>query len=198
MKILTTAIALALTPLVSDAMVLIQVTEQSGDVIFNVNGTLDLTGAVGPNSTLTVGTPSISPSNGNLQSVASPSGDNDRYGLISAPSDFGTGGLGVPDSVNVTTNWISLRNGRLFVPAGYTSLSPINFTMTFNDTTISALGIGNATEYQWTLASGDTITLSAIPEPSTYIAGLGFLAMGFLVWRRRKQKKLTTAPPAAA
>lgn len=39
-------------------------------------------------------------------------------------------------------------------------------------------------------------TVSAVPEPSTYAAIFGALALGFVVWRRRQQAKPKTSAPA--
>jgi hypothetical protein len=39
-----------------------------------------------------------------------------------------------------------------------------------------------------TVLNLDSITVTAIPEPSTYAAIFGFVSIGFLVWRRRAQR----------
>lgn len=65
----------------------------------------------------------------------------------------------------------------------------------FSDTgrAIDAAGKSTSTQIDWNLVdynSGSNVlsyTVAAIPEPSTYAAIIGSLALGFVAWRRRKQ-----------
>lgn len=80
----------------------------------------------------------------------------------------------------------------VWVPAGYVSGTALNGTSTFNSTTLAGMGLipGDYT-WGWSGASPDTITVSvsAVPEPSTFalcsvaVAGLGFASVRRL--RRR-------------
>lgn len=195
MRLLIAALTLATLPMASNAMVIIQAQQVGNDVVLTGSGSLNITGATGQNSTLSLADARINPSTSALRPVASPAGTNTSYLFASTNPSYGSGGLSFPDSVNVTDDWVAINGSRVYVPFGYSSGDPINFTMTFNNTDIATLGLDQVNKYTWTITgSGDAIIVSAIPEPSTYIAIGGFAALGLFIWRRRriKQKAATT------
>ena len=83
------------------------------------------------------------------------------------------------------------------VPAGYTSGSSLTSSATWDNTTISKLGLTPGT-YTWTWGSTtngtadfievDIPSATGVPEPSTLtLLGLGSLGLLGYGWRRRKQ-----------
>jgi hypothetical protein len=119
----------------------------------------------------------------------------DFFGNISGPTSFGSG-------VNVFANsststapgstgaGVFGSTGQLLVPGGYFANDPFTVSATWNNTTISGLGLAPGT-YVWTWGSGnaDSLTViipgSAVPEPSSLLL-LGSGALGLLGVVRRK------------
>ena len=86
------------------------------------------------------------------------------FGIGSAPI-LATSGTGSIAGVNFTT---------IVVPVGYTSGTPLADTATFANATFASLGITPGT-YSLAWGSGataDSLTVNAIPEPSTYALAL--------------------------
>ncbi len=179
---------------------IIKAYEDGGNVVFEGNGSLDMTGAVYVD-TVSTGTLRVRPNAAQFQSLGqAPGSPNvDRYSLAgpSAPGAFGTGGTAVTTGTPTGDNF-GLRNNGFWVPEGYSSNDPISFTATFTgvDFSPASLGMTRGTSYTWTLDSGDTIVLNVIPEPTTYIAVGGFAALAFFVWRRRKSATATKSATA--
>lgn len=111
------------------------------------------------------------------------------YYVSGSTTSFGTGGFKDADSSSGTAIAIAGSYNGLYVAASYVSGSITSGTATWNDTTLSGLGLLDGT-YTWTLASDDTISvvvggsISAVPEPAS-IALLGIPA-AFTVFRRRR------------
>lgn len=79
--------------------------------------------------------------------------------------------------------------GRFGVPAAYTSGSPISGSLIFSNQDFVDLGLtAGSGPYTWTLPSSDTISLSVVPEPSTY-ALLSVLAMAGLALLRHRMRR---------
>lgn len=77
----------------------------------------------------------------------------------------------------------------IYVPGGFTS-GTINGTMTLANTDLSTLGVNPLAPISWGSGAADqslsiTVGASPIPEPSTYLAIIGFTGIGLLLWRRR-------------
>ena len=71
----------------------------------------------------------------------------------------------------------------MWLPYGYSG-GPLSGTMTFWGETFSSLGMDPGT-YTWTLPN-DSVTLTIIPEPTTFtLLGLGSLAL--VMGRRRRR-----------
>lgn len=119
----------------------------------------------------------------------------DFYGNISGPTTFGSGVNVFADSSTSTAPGstgagVFGSTGQLLVPGGYIAGDPFTVSATWNNTTISGLGLTPGT-YVWTWGSGnaDNLTViipgSSIPEPSSLIL-LGSGALGLIGVVRRK------------
>jgi hypothetical protein len=126
----------------------------------------------------------------------------DLYTGFTGPTSFGPGGpffetTGVGPYVGIDG-----RGGSLAVSSGYQSGSPITASSTWDNTTISGLGLTPGT-YTWTWGSAangtaDSLEVfipsaSATPEPASLtLLGLGSLGLLGYGWRRRKVAATTT------
>jgi len=88
---------------------------------------------------------------------------------------------------------VTFSGGGLYLPQSYVSGTSLSGTSVFANTTVAALGLTLGT-YTWTWGSGANagsaqMTISNVPEPSTY--ALGIIATGVMaaVARRRKALK---------
>jgi PEP-CTERM motif len=87
--------------------------------------------------------------------------------------------------------------GRLVVPHGYVSDSPLLDTATYDSQTLSSLGATPGT-YKWTWGSGanQNFTLvigTVVPEPSTWAMMLfGFVGLGFMGYQSAGRRRRTT------
>lgn len=101
------------------------------------------------------------------------------------------------------------NSDRTAAPAGYANYTQLlytnlgavsNFSDIFNNNWESrdyAISTGTSYDYYILGIGGggqtirgvaiDNISISAVPEPSTYIVGLGFIGLGYFIYRRRKQ-----------
>jgi hypothetical protein len=132
-----------------------------------------------------------------------PSSFTDIYtGGISGPTTFGPGGS-FPASSGTTTAPSNSNAGidgaaaELFVPGGYTAGDPFTVESTWDNTTLSDLGLTPGT-YTWTWGSvgngtADSLEVvipssTGVPEPLTLsLFGAGLLGMA--VMRKRKLRK---------
>lgn len=108
-------------------------------------------------------------------------------GITSAPT-FGTGGASLADSTTGQgIGYSSSLGPLLLLPTGYISQQPITDSATYANQTLASLGITPGTYvYTWgTGANADSMTINAVPEPSTYAAIGGLAALGLAVLRRR-------------
>jgi hypothetical protein len=130
----------------------------------------------------------------------------DEYTGISGPASFGTGGLFL--STTSTGDAIGiLQSGfapdltlDLFVPLDYVSGDSLSDQSTWDNETISGMGLTPGT-YTWTWGSGPTadslvvvIPATAVPEPSSMIlaaTATGCVSLG--AWIRRRRSAMTAA-----
>jgi hypothetical protein len=119
-------------------------------------------------------------------------GTFDIYGPLSGPSSFGPGGLTLATSATGDIFGVSLAFAAigLGVPHDYVSGTTLSGNATWDNTTISALGMTPGT-YTWTWGSGPTadslevvIPAAAVPEPSSMI--LTATAIGVFGFRGRR------------
>jgi len=119
----------------------------------------------------------------------------DYYGSISGPTAFGTGLLvGANSSTSTapgaTGAGVDGATGRLLVPGGYVEDAPFTVSATWDDTTISGLGLTPGT-YMWTWGTGsgsDFLEVDipgTVPEPSSVIPLLSMLLAIAFVARKR-------------
>ena len=164
------------TALAAQGDIIIVAAETGGDVVFSYSGSLNLTGATKIDYTSN-GFDGISPSQGLFLNRVT---DMDRYEWSSSAGTFGTGGIAF--GAAATGDPLAVE-GFVGVADGYVSGSPIAGTLTYSSTTFDALGVDLSEPKVWTMAgSGDTVTMQAIPEPSTLAllgAGLGVLLAAF-------------------
>jgi hypothetical protein len=190
-----TALAFAF-PAPVKAIMVVTWQETGADVVFSYSGSINLTGLETPGSE-TFGGSSIKPDNSAMyfSTIAV-----DRYNTsITGPSSFATGATNFfPPSSSSGAPFAFVGSNNLgdplvaFAP-GYTGEN-ISGTMTFANTTLSALSIDTSQSYTWTLDdNGDTITLqAAAPVPLEtdalpVVASAAFMAGG-LWWKRRRAK----------
>jgi len=169
--------------------------EQSGaNVVANGSGTINM-------AALTSGTTAYEGVQAGVQgsigffvlNLTSP--DPNRYAGVTGPTSFGPGGFFVSASTSsgpaVAIFGSQQGIGALAVDDAYVSGSSISDSATWDNTTISGLGLtpGN---YTWTWGSGSTadffeLQIATVPEPSSFIL-LGVVGVvGFIAyrWRRR-------------
>jgi hypothetical protein len=122
----------------------------------------------------------------------------DAYSGISGPSSFGPGGqvlasTGSGDTLGIAESQLPLPVPVIQLPQGYLSGSQLTSSSTWDNTTISALGLTPGT-YTWSWGSGATadsfeivIPSVSTPEPAS-LALLGIGAAGLLGygWQRKR------------
>jgi len=119
----------------------------------------------------------------------------DEFGFISGPSSFGTGPAQFATSGSGPPVGVAYVVGDVVVPQGYVSGTPLTSSATWDNTTISGLGLTPGT-YTYTWGSGATAdslevvipSASAVPEPAalTLLCTASTTALGYFGWRRRR------------
>ncbi|MBV9198141.1 MAG: hypothetical protein JOY83_00095 [Alphaproteobacteria bacterium] len=168
--------------------------QEGSNVVAAGFGTLDLAGLEAPQKVL--GNAFVFPNGGSIGTGPAIFVNVDEYdGHITGPTNFGNGFLTEADSGNGDFVAISDVLPALVVPEGYVSGNPLSDTSTYDNATLSSLGITPGI-YEWTWGANpdQSFTLvsavgAAVPEPS----GLSQLGVGLAglalagIWRRRRR-----------
>jgi hypothetical protein len=181
------------------AAVIVTIQQVGSNVVATTTGSfLSFDGLAQVGTIIGIGSPRIAAQQAYLQMPATADGSTvyrsyDAYEgsggqWISAPDNFGSGGLFYADQSAGNTGFVISRDGILIVD-DYVLGTPIDTTATWFNSTLSGLGLlENVSKWTWT---GDSLTLAignAVPEPSTYAMVLAGLACGgYLVRRQRKR-----------
>ena len=97
---------------------------------------------------------------------------------------FGSGGQTNP--TETSGDAFGIFQNSLVLPDDWTSGSNISGQMTWANTSLESLGIDTSQVHTWTLrGTGDTITMSVVPESSSYALLLGSLVLGLMAYRRQ-------------
>ena len=175
----------------SDADIVIVCSEDGADVVCIGSGSADLSNVV-TNGPFSQSQAAFQPSNG--VALFSPPGTTagDGYPMTTLLSPWGSG----------SNRFADFRSGdgfgyvgSLIVPAGYTSGDPLSGTAIFEGESFSTMGItpGISVTGTWgTGGPGERITLSAVPEPSSFLClGLAGVTAGAVSFFRKRQAQLS-------
>jgi hypothetical protein len=187
------------TPTATSASAPMTVTiyESGSNVVMSASGTVDLSGltlvssSVGP-----FGGGGLGINNATFVCGANGSSGTSYSGFTSVPSNFGSGS-GLANSSGTGQAFGIIYDMApphlLIVPTGYTSGANISSTQTFNNTSLSALGLTIGTyTYTWSGGSIDVV-VSGTPGPTPTSAGAGIGAWYFY----SDEGNINAAPPIA-
>lgn len=169
-----TVLGMAAAP--AEAAVTVVFQQIGSDVVTTLTGTLDLSGTVATTNYQSAADGGAVPSSAVL-AIGARAAPQTRYSGITGPASYGTGGTVFANVITGDSFFLDV-NDALYLPSAYLSGGLLNASMTFNNISLSAFGITQATVYR--LTSGDTITVStAVPEPATWammLIGFGMIA----------------------
>lgn len=190
----TAAIAIAsLCATAASAAVTITIQQSGTNVVTNLSGSLNLTGAS------SLGTASlVSGINSGLAVYTAVQGNGEDFQVgLTGPADFGSPISALSTTSNFAGDVFRIFGdfGRVTVPLNYTSGSALSATSTYFNTTLASLGL-QVGSYVY-ISPSDTITVNvgpmaaAIPEPGTWAMMLvGFGGMGAAMRKSRKAKAI--------
>lgn len=116
--------------------------------------------------------------------------------LFSLTSSFSLSGTGSGDSFFYFDENSGLDRTYVVVPDGFTS-GVIDSLLVVPNVNLATLNVTPFSGLSWGPGPGQSMSvtaISAIPEPSTYLAILGFAGLGMFIWRRRKMACLAHKP----
>lgn len=157
------------------AVVDITVAEVGTDVVFNVSGSLDITGFAVVNI-LTGPYGGVDPNSAYFFVIPAAGFTSEDIGSLTGFAPFGTGGS-VPGTPSGSI--FGIGGGNLNLPSGYSSFDPILSTLTIPGQTFASLGLDAGVYTSGLLPSGDFIrlTIPTIPIP----ASMALVASGLAV-----------------
>jgi len=186
------ALIFAISPMAGAADLNFTIQQVGSNVVMTGSGSVNTAGLTNSGNANRAG--SVNPSFSAF-TVGSPTDVSEIYwsGLTGNKPSIGQGPFTLASTGTGDTFCLSTYSGGgLYLPLNYVSGAALAGQSTFSGTTLSALGltIGN---YTWTWGSGANagsavMTISNVPEPSTY--ALGAIATGVMaaVARRRKSR----------
>ncbi|MCA9470063.1 MAG: VPLPA-CTERM sorting domain-containing protein [Nitrospira sp.] len=185
-KSIVFVILLALPSLGNAASIDIVALESGGDVVITASGSIDLTGLpVFGGAIITGGL--VNPVGGSI--FLGIAGISDIYSGGAATTTYGSGPLTESDGDTGLGGTLGTALGRLYVPAGYVSLDPLNKSSTYDNTTFAALGM-DVGSYLWTFSNGETLSLQIGQVPIPAAAWLfGSALLGLAAVKRGKRKQ---------
>ncbi len=176
------------------AELVIDITQQGSNVVASASGSLFTQDLITGLSTFI--NPAVSGSDG---AILMGSGSVTVFGAqLSGPLSFGSGVAVGASSTNSAVPFGFVANTgnpaaeAILLPTGYASGTSLSGTDTFDNTTISALGLTPGT-YTYDFGSGPfadsvVVNIAAVPEPATWaLMLLGFAGIGAMAYRRRNQ-----------
>lgn len=182
------ALVFAVTALNAQAAFVFTLQQVGSNVVATGAGTINIAALTLENLDSPGDSSNINPAIGFLAAGPTSEVPIQEYAGISGPASFGTGGH--TSSTTGSGNLVAVYgdDSMLFVPNGYVSTTVLSDTTTWTGATFSSLGITPGTyTYTWGSAStADSLTVQAVPEPSTWAmmaAGVG----GLLAFRRRRR-----------
>jgi hypothetical protein len=159
------------TPTSVSSPMTVTITEVGSNVVMSASGTVDLTG-------LTLVESNFGPIGGGglgINNATFICGNNGLYastysGFTTTPSNFGSGSGAPPSSASGDYFGVVINQQPpylLLVPTGYTSGTNISSTQTFNNTTLSTLGLSVGTyTYTWSGGSIDVVVGTGLGGPT--------------------------------
>jgi hypothetical protein len=186
----------------AEAKFVLTLQQKGADVIGNGSGAIDLTD-FDSNPRSFRNPTELAP---NASVIAAGSGNalgpdvNAFHGAITAPPNFGPGGMTLGESFGDPIFVSKLEIG---VPVNYVFGDPLSDFLFYEGDSFQSLGVTPGT-YVWSWGSGahaDTFTLDvlsigspAVPEPSTWAMMLiGLVGLGHAAHRRRRNDQRSTA-----
>lgn len=175
----------------AEGSIIMNISQVGSNVVFTGSGTINLS-ALTLHANQTFNT-HVNPTNGIADVGPTSLGSIDVYELVSGPGSFGSGASTVSSAGSGDLFGVFGNFDEIFVPQGYISGASLSGSSTFDNATLSSLGITPGT-YVWTWGSGptaDSFTLtSGTPEPGS----MSLLAAGLLLAGLRMRKRSAGLP----
>jgi hypothetical protein len=173
----------------------VTITEVGSNVVWSGSGKFNLTALTPTGTDTMVG--GFSASSG-IWAIG-PSTTVDTYsGVTTFPASIGSGGRGVTSNLGSTFGILSgTGSGRsLYVPSGYVSNTTISGTSTYNNTTISGMGLSVGT-YTWAWGSGANASSLVMVIGGTGSTGATGATGGAGSWYFYYSEGATPPPPTS-